>query len=344
MERNPKGTALSNARVHSSAFGKRDETIDSIMSKLITPKGKTSSGDNKTSLPTQNELQPMMRTGMQQAKDADNAFEVLPDLEMVAQIAISSILSSKDLITTTVNYDCVNIDVPFELRNSLITVAMKHFRDEYKLHSYLYDILYDVMFKTGSYPVAIIPESSVDALIKSGREGIAKESLHEKVAKLLKPVGILGSTETPTESSAIGLESLTKQSLPLTTATSVIKFHPEGNTTDFGSLHLTDNMDTLKVPRLKRVDVDNTLASTYNTNLAAAMERFKEAEPKHTDGLKPNGTVGTEIRDINSGGKGLPTAAGDMAEFDNTAYVDSPYSIRTIEELPNASAACTCSG
>jgi hypothetical protein len=42
---------------------------------------------------------------MERINDADKIFDILPDLQQVAEIAISGILSSKDLVTTVVNYD-----------------------------------------------------------------------------------------------------------------------------------------------------------------------------------------------------------------------------------------------
>ncbi len=330
MESSRNSNSLIGTRIHSSVFN-RDETVKSIMSKLVTPKGKSSSDDNITNLPTQHELQPLMRDTIQRSKDADNAFEVLSDLEMVAQVAISSILSSKDLITTTLVYDCSG-DLPFELRNSLIRIVADHFTDEYKLPSYLYDILYDVMFKTGSYPVAIIPESSVDTLINSGREGVARESIQEKLKDKFGFRNILGSTEDATESTSVGLESLLKGTKPLSADNSKITFGTEDTVGKYGEVHLTDNLDILKIPQVKRALTRKELSSTYNTGWAHAEKVFKDVEQQV-------GTEGHVDRNINEENvvRGKETATGDdLSKFDNSIYSDSPYGVRPIEELPTA--------
>lgn len=327
MESSRNSRSLITSKIHSSVF-KRDTTVESIMSKLVTPKGKRSSDESVTNLPTQHELQPLMRDTIQRSKDADNAFEVLSDLEMVAQVAISSILSSKDLITTTLVYDCVG-DLPFELRNNLIRIVADHFNDEYKLPSYLYDILYDVMFKTGSYPVAIIPESSVDALINSGREGVAKEQLQEKLKDKFGYRNILGSTEDPSESTNIGLESLLKESKPLTAENARITIGVEEHAEKYGDVHLTDNIDILKIPQVKRALTRKELSSTYNTGWNAAEKVFK-------DSVASEGHVDRNINEENVV-RGKETSTGDnLSKFDNSIYSDSPYGVRPIEELPNS--------
>jgi len=183
MATDRKGLSPIDAKVHSTTFKEKDAVVQAVLSKLITPKGKEGNAHHQTSLPTQNELSPIMRDTMQRSIDADYIFEVLPDLEMVAQIAISSILSSKDLITTSVNYDCDTTDLAMELRTKMVKVVSTYFDDDYKFPGQLYDILYDVMFKTGSYATAIIPESSVDKLINSGRgPGIGTEEFNKKLA------------------------------------------------------------------------------------------------------------------------------------------------------------------
>ncbi|AQT27958.1 putative virion structural protein [Vibrio phage pVa-21] len=330
MESSRNSRSLITSKIHSSVF-QRDETVQSIMSKLVTPKGKRSSDDNVTNLPTQHELQPLMRDTIQRSKDADNAFEVLPDLEMVAQVAISSILSSKDLITTTLVYDCTG-DLPFELRNDLVKIVADHFNDEYKLPSYLYDILYDVMFKTGSYPVTIIPESSVDTLINSGREGVAREHIQERLKDKFGFRNILGSTEEPKESTSIGLESLLKESKPLTAENAKITIGVEEHADKYGDIHLTDNIDILKIPQVKRALTRKELSSTYNTGWAAAKKVFENKEAS----IAAEGHVDRNINEENVV-RGKETSTGDeLSKFDNTMYSDSPYSIRPIEELPNS--------
>ncbi len=333
MDTKRTSASLITNKLHSSAFTEPDPIIASIMSKLITPKGVASNTEGNTNLPTQHELQPLMRDTIQRINDADYAFEVLSDLEMVAQVAISSILSSKDLITTTINYDCRNTDLPFELRTDLIKIISDHFNDEYKLQSYLYDILYDVMFKTGSYAAAIIPESSVDALIKSGREGVAKENVQEKLKTSFGYRGVLGSTDTPDDmSDKIGLECFNTTTKPLTSENSVIDVNTdEGD--KYAKVHITDNIDMLKLPTVNQIQWKTKVASTYNTTWASVAKSLSDgvAQENHNE----NGVV--EKAGLNPDNQ---TATGDnLSKFDNSIYSDSPYSIRHIEELPTSSGA-----
>lgn len=326
MKTKPNGVSPIGSAIHSSIFS-RDAVIENMTSKLLTPVGKGSSDRNTTNLPSPHELQPIFKSTMQSSIDADHAFNVLPDLEMVAQISISSILSSKDLITTTLMYDSNCDALPFELRNTLIKITKDHFDDVHKLPRYLYDILYDVMFKTGSYPVAIVPESAVDMLIKSGREGVGKESIQERLKGSMGQKGIFGSIEEPVKNTGLGLESLVTKAAAPASGIQEIKFGDSGT---YGSVVLTDNIDVLKLPNIQKSITRKTIKDTYNTVLNSTLAEYENVGVEAVNEINIDATYSISAK----------TATGDdLSKFDNRIYNDSRYATRMIEEMPTATAA-----
>lgn len=266
MQTKSNGISPINRRTHKSSVSGRDEVIDSIVNKLVTPRGETNGSKATTRVPTQNDLMPIMRNNIQRTADAEYIFEVLPDLELVAQVVISSILSSKDMITTAIVYDCKNTDLPLELKSEMIKYIKNHFDDEYKLPDYLYDILFDVMFKSGSYAAAIIPETSVDAIINDmGQRRVSTEEFKQSLQRNFGLKGLLGPI-TEVKRSGVGLEALgLGSSVAATPADLVIKFPGE----TLGEIHLTDNFDVVKLQKAQQAITKSKVANAYNVAVEA---------------------------------------------------------------------------
>jgi hypothetical protein len=269
MQTKRNGTSPIDRRTHSSTVGGRDEVVDSIVRKLIKPRNESQSSQSGAKIPTQHELAPIMRNNIQRATDNDYIFEVLPDLELVAQVAISSILSSKDMVTTAINYDCQSNDLPLELKSEMIRLVKTHFDDEYKLPTYLYDILYDVMFKTGSYAAAIIPETSVDAIINDGNNTrVGTEEFKAELRKSFRRRGLLGPIDTE-RTSGVGLEALGLDGPKSATDDQmIIRFENE----KLAPIHLTDNPDTVKLQRIQQTLTKRHVAAAYNVSVESGGE------------------------------------------------------------------------
>lgn len=260
-------------RSNSKDKKKVNPIVKAVTSKLVSrPKENRQLGsENKTNLPTIQELAVVLRDTIQAANDAEAALDTLPDLELVAQVAISSILSSNDLITTTINYDVTTNELPLELKNKLLKVVSNYFDDEYKLSSYLYDILYDVMFKTGSYAIAIMPESSIDQVI-NGKRNVAKEDINSFLRDVRSYRGILGSVHEQSESSQVALEDLIGSKQPKQSEGELtIAFESE----DYGKIKLTDNPTVMRNTDLRRIIASQRAASPYDTvSRVVAMEEY----------------------------------------------------------------------
>lgn len=264
MQTKKTGTSPIDRRTHRSALKGHDSVVESIVSKLITARGEMAGSPRKTKIPTQNELMPIMRNSIQRTTDAEYIFEVLPDLELVAQVVISSILSSKDMITTAIMYDCNDNDMPLELKSEMLKLVKNHFDDEYKLPNYLYDILFDVMFKTGSYAAAVIPETSVDMIINDvGNRKVSTEEFRGALRNEFRLKGLLGSVSEVAQS-GVGLEALGLGEQPTVSENDlVINFAGK----ELASIHLTDNYDVMKLQRAQRAITRSQVNRAYNVSV-----------------------------------------------------------------------------
>ncbi|WP_216088749.1 hypothetical protein, partial [Shigella flexneri] len=77
--------------------------------------------------------------------------------------ATSSLLSTKDLINTTLIYDNI-ADIPIDLRNDLLTPTRDYHDNVRQLPKKLYQWIYDALKTKGASPVMIISDNGFDQL------------------------------------------------------------------------------------------------------------------------------------------------------------------------------------
>lgn len=297
--------------VKRTTLTKSELVSQAVMNKLITPRHMQTSGENahKARIPSQYEMYPIVKDSMERIEDADKIFDILPDLQQVAEIAISGILSSKDLVTTVVNFDCPTDEMPIELKANLLQVVKDYFENTHPLKTYLQEILYDVLFKTGSYGVAIIPESSVDAIINEGGK-VALESFNNHQAKqLLAPRGILGNPDAKREL-YIGIEAITTNAVAATEADLKI------TTGELGPIYITDNADAMKLQRFRQTHAKSKIASAYNSGFA----------------LEARSDVPLQVMTSDGANRDQAPEKG-MDYKDNDVYKNPVYSLKNVEQV-----------
>jgi hypothetical protein len=126
--------------------------------------------------------------------DSMDVFEILPDIKQASQVYCSAVLSPKDMMSTEMNYRVAATVETNDMIGSMLKVVADFFRDEYQLHEKLGDILEDALFKKGSYPLLVIPEASIDAIINDPIN-ISTESMASIInpdKKSVRSLGILG--------------------------------------------------------------------------------------------------------------------------------------------------------
>jgi hypothetical protein len=202
--------------------------------------------------------------------EAETIFQMHPDLELCAQILISSILAPKDLSTVELTYGLQKSVLP-SAHTSALLEKIKTFMDEnYKIKEECSKILRSVLFDAGSYPVAVIPENSIDDLINN-RVGSRKRKQQKRYTRTAveshdastlldnenRPLfnfslGILGSSDvgnapTATKSFGTGMESFFRVALEEAKPNSEIDIKVSGIRTGIVAI---DNPATLHVPSL----------------------------------------------------------------------------------------------
>lgn len=177
-------------------LAKDSPELAAIISKLVTPATTPTyggDGNRKPETPNLFEFMGQSRKITNNIQDARASMQLLPDMELSAQILISSVLSPKDMTTTELTYVAPEDLMDAELSASLVNRLRQFFEQDYKIKPLLPKILRDMLFETGSYPIAVIPESSLDELINADSR-ITMESLseHFDTDGSCKPLGILG--------------------------------------------------------------------------------------------------------------------------------------------------------
>lgn len=285
----------------------RSDIIAAVTNKIISPSNM--GVGNSSRVPTLPELAPIVQSKINDIHIAEQIFDVIPDMEQAAEIAVASILSTKDLMTTTVNYDADSKGLSVELRDRMLKHISRYFRKEYRLQDHLQDIVNDTMFMTGSYPLAIIPESAVDRIINGANFGkVSTESLDESE---FKGLGILGSMDSARDESKIGIEALALDQATV----------PE-NVIDLGiaSISITDNPNVLKLSKLQELTSRHKIMEEYSKGPLASLledDDVDEADDEETAALKIG--VGVESLHIN-----------------RAMYKNPTYTSRTVEEVHTA--------
>lgn len=226
-------------------------------------------------------------------QDAESVNELFPDMELSAQILISSILSPKDMTNSEINFTVPPGLKVSEISSALLGALKEYCTKDYKIEPLLPVILRRMLFESGSYPVAVIPESSIDAIIN----GVSTENLTESMGEFFskdkstfKSIGILGPANylnTSKDKASLGkgikssMESIyTKGVASLEEYDGKISglelFHlvKEGEETPMVSV--TDNYSILKLPtvfdRLKEHSILNKVIKATGKSGAYGLE------------------------------------------------------------------------
>lgn len=179
--------------------------------------------------------------------DARNMQQLLPDLTLAKQVLISSIISPNDMMSSELLFSTISEELG-ELTGPMLDVIRNHFTGVYKIEAIMSKQLECMLFDTGSYPMAILPESSIDDIINSPMR-VGVESIRGEFdgTGRFRKTGILGSNA---DASAIkpSLESLGLESVY---RPQVSDQYDDRVGVESFMLTVTDNPSTLKYPILK---------------------------------------------------------------------------------------------
>lgn len=118
-------------------------------------------------IPDQRVLGHIANKTVNNINDARNLFQVLPDMDYARQIVISATISPGDLTDCRVIYSCENEELDSNLTGPLLRELQGFYDNTYRITKLLQPILNDVLFEKGSYPLLMLPESSIDQIINN---------------------------------------------------------------------------------------------------------------------------------------------------------------------------------
>lgn len=181
---------------------RQDPGLAAVISKLVPDRINSPTygldGNRTTMVPDYGALKSISEHTAQSRADAQTVLQILPDMELSAQILISSILAPKDMTTTELTFSHSEGFLPPEVSGALIARTKTYFEQDYKIEPLLPKMLRDILFEAGSYSIAVIPENAVDDAI-NGSARVTMESLSSDLNAdgTIRPSGLLGPVIRP---------------------------------------------------------------------------------------------------------------------------------------------------
>lgn len=261
---------------------RQNPEMAAILSKTIRGNNAQNYDDKGNISPHTPDVSQLKQIGQRKAQDiidAKTVLQVLPDLKRTKQILVSSVLAPKDMVTVELNYTSAEGLLPPEVSSEMMNAIKAHLEKDYKITPKLADILGKAIFDEGAYPIAVIPENTLDDVINGGRQ-ISMEMIQEHFDKSgnIRPLSILGpaikSAPTPTSMSSVSLESFSgyhKHTDIDQNVTLSLAFEGKPQET---FITVCDNPAILNVPRLKQRLREQKVQQALGGN-RAAMESHK---------------------------------------------------------------------
>jgi hypothetical protein len=225
---------------------KKNPLTKSVLEKLINESGTRRTFANARNQPPAEGL--AARVSDQTARnisDTNNIFQLLPDTELAMQILVSSILSPKDMMTIELGFRVDHQVMDGEVAGILIEIIRQYFEETYKMKTLLPKILEECLFTKGSYPILVLPESSLDEII-NGTRRVSVESLKPELGPDQRPkksIGLLGSPNKATDFWSLEALGGNRELVSDKESRITVGQLP-------GVITVSDNLNTLKFPKV----------------------------------------------------------------------------------------------
>lgn len=258
-------SAATGRKFHVLQLVRRDPETAAILAKLVpstNPVQYNQEGQREITQPNLYEFRNAAEQTARNINDAETVMGLLPDMELAQQVLVASIGSPKDMMSIDLTFTPPEGLMPPDVSGALIDRYRRHFEQVHKIKALIPEILRAALFRTGSYPVAVIPENSVDAVI-NGEQRLSMESLSEHIYAdgTVRPLGILGPVQktAPTEQSmtSISAESFADWRFNAWESRHVgrVRFElgfAQPLREDEVFLSVTDNPTVLKIPEIRQ--------------------------------------------------------------------------------------------
>ncbi len=245
----------------------RGKQTQAVINKLVASRdtsGKTNPSDDKRLNLSKERMERESQRINQDIVDAESIYQQLPDIELVEQVLVGSIISPKDMSTINLNYRVEEGRFDTELVGPLIQKVKEHFNTNYKIEDRIDEMLTRILFRQGADVYVVIPENNLDQLI-NGNSKLSLEDFRriESRFQLDKPLGILGHPKQE----GVSLENYRG---------------PEVSTIgNLKNIKVTDNFDVLKKSlhsNLKRGVKINELMKQRSVSMEAASKGLTSEE------------------------------------------------------------------
>jgi len=262
---------------------KKDPVAKSLIDKLVPEPGtRPGQKKRKSQPPAEGLVRRVSDRTTQNINDTSNIFQLLPDTELAMQILVSSILSPKDMINVELGYKVSNSVMEGEVSGALIEVIREYFEGPYKIKSVLPTILEECLFTKGSYPLLVLPESSLDTVVNSDAR-VSLESLRGELdsnKRPLRSIGILGASKR--RSDPWSMETFTGNTFRVPESECVVTYENEKLQKSIkGEIIVSDNLNALKFPKviekMRRDRISDTFGAA-NLGMEARRSKAKEKE------------------------------------------------------------------
>lgn len=284
--------ANSNRRMSAPAMVREDPETAAVISKMVAapiPPTYDHQGQRAPTAPQTQAFKNVSQHTAQGIGDAETVMQLQPDMKLAREILTSCIVSPKDMVSTTLTYSGPKGLMAPEIMAALVARTKQHFEEDYKIEDVIRQSLEDMLFNTGSYAVAVIPENSIDDVINSPRKMSAesfKDHIDEGTGQI-RNLNLLGPAVLTTPSvsrSRPGLSLESFHSTPVSAMDSRVTFEgimDEAQEETF--LYVTDNPNALKIPLInQKIREDRTLSILgINDNLLALEHAMTEAMEKN---------------------------------------------------------------
>lgn len=339
--------------VNSSSLVSSRPDLAAILSKSTTSPLHTSLGNDKSNYFTTNggKVQAISEQTIQRTRDNESILSLFPELEIVEQIIVSSILSPKDMQGEKLNYVIEDHDIPSVISSEVATYITSEMRDYYGLEKDLYRILSEYKFKKGAHIRVVLPESILDSLINNRNNvNLAMEAISNSKYGLFNPdgsvvgLGILGdphkkqyensnkylSPALENFSKGYKVDNNTKHGLIASLKEKKFKIGEEVRTlkaVDYDlskHIEITDNFEIVKIPHLTNKTMEERIAeklyARHNNYLNLNQKETIEA----TGRRGPSNITVESIKDNIAVGKLTPEQFASMTYRTDTP-ISEPY-------------------
>lgn len=308
-----------------------------VVSKLVKAQSNNVKGQGRNRAAEMPGMGVVSKVAMQTANNANdsrNLFQVLPDMELAKSILVSAILSPTDLTKRTLIYSLEDNQLDSNLSGPLLRLIKDRLEALIRINKQLPSMLEGALFGAGSYPILVLPPSTIDNVINTTQRP-NMESLSGEVDKdgWYRPFGVLGYPDVNGRyTAAMEMFGLDTQKLGQSTLKEnfTVSFERVGNEKAplaklKGKVFVTDNPDVLKNPQLIERIRKHRMSEIYGA-------RFKRKGSSRTAGGSSGTISREEVSQEARGDKKVPT----LGEVENMFYLNRQYTNTPMQTLYTA--------